>query len=562
MWRFGVRTTPRADKMVVTKVLICGGLVVVVAYGLYACSCRLRHHRRARFAVDASGVSDPPEAQRSKNLSEPLLGDSDVPIEVGQTWRGSRGRSPVVDLEGGLETAVTVGSDFSNDKKFNVPKEVLTAGEVSKARVATSNVNSQNWKIQLEVIAGPVAGLRVEKQVVGSTAVLTIGRLPQNDLALNDSEVSGKHVLISWNSKLSKWELVDMGSLNGTLVNSIPAGAAHKANSTVRQRGHPVALANGDNITLGSSSIVLVRIFSPHLSISSVPFEVGMASDAMSHRRGGRPLPMEDVCLCECPLRGVQEVPFGIFCMFDGHGGSAAAEAASRIMPQKMSELLAKEENRVGILTNNEASDVLRTAFRNTEEALDFPYEGCTATVLLLWPDASSGFLAQCANVGDSHCIVSNGDQQLLMTEDHRLTSKNERLRLLESGKQLKDGENRLGGMNIARALGDKFLKEEESAFSSEPHVSSVFRLSEDGLGLVVIASDGLWDVLSPRRALQLAAEARGRSAEGGVKSSQVSAQGLAKMLVDQAREKRTKDNTSVIVIDFVAKSRSAFHTL
>ena len=43
-------------------------------------------------------------------------------------------------------------------------------------------------------------------------------------------------------------------------------------------------------------------------------------------------------------------------------------------------------------------------------------------------------------------------------------------------------------GMNIARALGDKFLKEEESAFSSEPHVSSVFRLSEDGLGLVVIA--------------------------------------------------------------------------
>jgi protein phosphatase len=58
--------------------------------------------------------------------------------------------------------------------------------------------------------------------------------------------------------QLSKWELVDMGSLNGTLVNSIPAGAAHKANSTVRQRGHPIALANGDTITLGSSSSVLV----------------------------------------------------------------------------------------------------------------------------------------------------------------------------------------------------------------------------------------------------------------------------------------------------------------
>ena len=58
--------------------------------------------------------------------------------------------------------------------------------------------------------------------------------------------------------QLSKWELVDMGSLNGTLVNSRPAGAAHKDNSTVRQRGRPTALANGDTIVLGSSSNVLV----------------------------------------------------------------------------------------------------------------------------------------------------------------------------------------------------------------------------------------------------------------------------------------------------------------
>ena len=56
--------------------------------------------------------------------------------------------------------------------------------------------------------------------------------------------------------------------------------------------------------------------------------------------------------------------------------------------------------------------------------------------------------------------------------------------------------------------------------------------------------------------------QARERSAEGGVKSTQVTAQGIAKMLVDQAREKRTKDNTSIIVIDFAIKSRPSFHTL
>lgn len=52
----------------------------------------------------------------------------------------------------------------------------------------------------------------------------------------------------------------------------------------------------------------------------------------------------------------------------------------------------------------------------------------------------------------------------------------------------LKTRINRNAGMNIARALGDKFLKEEESAFSAEPFISNVFRLSGDGLGLVVMA--------------------------------------------------------------------------
>lgn len=57
-------------------------------------------------------------------------------------------------------------------------------------------------KIQLEVVDGPLAGLRAEKQAVGSQSSLAIGRLPQNDLVLNDQEVSGKHVVISWNAKV------------------------------------------------------------------------------------------------------------------------------------------------------------------------------------------------------------------------------------------------------------------------------------------------------------------------------------------------------------------------
>ena len=92
--------------------------------------------------------------------------------------------------------------------------------------------------------------------------------------------------------------------------------------------------------------------------------------------------------------------------------------------------------------------------------------------------------------------------------------------------------------MNIARALGDKFLKEEDSRFSSTPFVSEVLEISQESRALAVMAryfkailsimfighvqhkqgipiylprlySDGLWDVLSQRRALQIAVEVR-----------------------------------------------------
>lgn len=33
-------------------------------------------------------------------------------------------------------------------------------------------------------------------------------------------------------------------------------------------------------------------------------------------------------------------------------------------------------------------------------------FQGCTATVLLVWADGHENFYAQCANVGDSACVM------------------------------------------------------------------------------------------------------------------------------------------------------------
>lgn len=50
-----------------------------------------------------------------------------------------------------------------------------------------------------------------------------------------------------------------MGSLNGTLVNYRSVAANHSLNAS-RQRGNPVGLVNGDIVTLGSTSQVLVHV--------------------------------------------------------------------------------------------------------------------------------------------------------------------------------------------------------------------------------------------------------------------------------------------------------------
>ena len=67
-----------------------------------------------------------------------------------------------------------------------------------------------------------------------------IGRLPENDLCLPDSSVSRKHCEIQ--RKNADFILVDLGSLNGTRINGIPAST--------------VILKDGDEIQIGNVSII------------------------------------------------------------------------------------------------------------------------------------------------------------------------------------------------------------------------------------------------------------------------------------------------------------------
>uniref|UniRef100_A0ACD5XDM1 Uncharacterized protein n=1 Tax=Avena sativa TaxID=4498 RepID=A0ACD5XDM1_AVESA len=557
--------------MAISPLAVSGAAVATLAVlGLAVFACR-------RWRRGAPPAPPPPPASPSaqdNDILRPLISDSlddysgrsnnhcsSTAAESG-IWKNRSSTSPrthshpaeshlsegeihVIDVTNGTTEDLHLGSTLKRTAEASVP-----TSEVKHIRRASAENNNGGIPVKditvgshltLEVIAGPSHGISRYLQSDNTSMLpMTLGRVPQSDLVFKDSEVSGKHAQINWNANALKWELVDMGSLNGTFLNS---QSVNHPDVGSRRWSEPAKLEDGDIITLGSSSKVSVQI---SLQNQQVPVGVGMASDAMIARRTGKKLPMEDVSCYKYPLTGAKQ--FGLFCIFDGHGGDGAAKAVSRIFPENVANILSQGETIERVLTCGSASDVLKCAFSLTEAAVNHQYEGCTATALLIWFDQNKDCFAQCANLGDSACIMNVDGNPVAMTEDHRVVSTTERARIAELGHPLKVGESRICGLNLCRMLGDKFLKEQDPRFSSEPYVSPVVHITKSCSAFALIASDGLWDVISTKRAAQLVLEYKERN-----KDQIVSADSVAEHVLSEARNLRTKDNTSVIFVDFDA---------
>ncbi|KDD73223.1 hypothetical protein H632_c2409p0, partial [Helicosporidium sp. ATCC 50920] len=168
----------------------------------------------------------------------------------------------------------------------------------------------------------------------------------------------------------------------------------------------------------------------------------------------------------------------------------------------------------------------------------------CTATAVLVWPEREEGGLrVQAANVGDSAAVfvdLASGSARVL-TEDHRLTNPSERARLVDMGIQVAKDSRRLYGLNLSRCLGDHFLKDEDLGLSAEPYVGRALEVPADQGGLVLIATDGLWDVASYDDVGRVAAEAD-REHQGNVVRT-------AEAVLDYALARRTKDDVTVQVV-------------
>lgn len=131
---------------------------------------------------------------------------------------------------------------------------------------------------------------------------------------------------------------------------------------------------------------------------------------------------------------------------------------------------------------------------------------GTTAVVALI-----RGKQLIVANAGDSRCVVSERGKAVDMSYDHKPEDEVELTRIKNAGGKVTMDGRVNGGLNLSRAIGDHFYKRnkslppEEQMISAMPDVK-VLTLNEDH-DFMVIACDGIWNVLSSQEVVDFISE-------------------------------------------------------
>ena len=146
------------------------------------------------------------------------------------------------------------------------------------------------------------------------------------------------------------------------------------------------------------------------------------------------------------------------------------------------------------------------------------------------------------ANCGDSRAVLCRGGDgapPVPLSSDHKPDRPDELARIEAAGGRVIfwEGARVLGVLAMSRAIGDGYLK---------PYVSSVPEVTvtdrSDGDECLILASDGLWDVVSNEAACEVA---RACLRRGRAKWCAEAAALLTKL----ALARRSSDNVSVIVV-------------
>ena len=221
------------------------------------------------------------------------------------------------------------------------------------------------------------------------------------------------------------------------------------------------------------------------------------------------------------------------FGLFDGHSGKEVG-----IYLMKNLHKIISQEIKANEVENSESmKNIIKYSFEKVDTDINnqnFKNEtGSTGTVLLLYKDNNSktGKSLLCANVGDSKAYLINKKEIKIITKEHKCCDAEEVKRIRDKG-GIVFRERVFGTLMLTRSFGDKEMK--KYGVLSTPDIFC-HNIEEDDL-FVIIASDGVWDVVEEDEIFKLSQD-------------KISSSDFSKKIIQLAKDRETHDNISCIVV-------------
>eukprot|EP00930_Biecheleria_cincta_P096796 TRINITY_DN88594_c0_g1_i1.p1 TRINITY_DN88594_c0_g1~~TRINITY_DN88594_c0_g1_i1.p1 ORF type:complete len:1030 (-),score=206.19 TRINITY_DN88594_c0_g1_i1:109-3198(-) len=237
--------------------------------------------------------------------------------------------------------------------------------------------------------------------------------------------------------------------------------------------------------------------------------------------------------------------------VFDGHGeqGHEISSSVGALFAHFASNVGLIAEERIGTQSSR-LPRALAQLFSLAQDGLRrgglADWSGTTATVAVI--DAEAGAVVS-AHVGDSRMVISHGNKVLFETVDHDVDDEAER-RVAAAGGEVRrmtvsgiDARRVFfpgfdtPGLAMSRALGD--LQACSIGVLAEPTVNTCLELADGSA--IIVATDGIWEKVSPQEAAAITSAALAIDQDGGGGAALA-----ARALVAEARSRWQADGGDI----------------
>ncbi|XP_057950430.1 protein phosphatase 2C 51-like [Malania oleifera] len=339
---------------------------------------------------------------------------------------------------------------------------------------------------------------------------------------------------------------------------SVSSKSEHSPLTSMSLSSSPSSLSSSGNSS--ENDVVGVRM-------SCKPGDLGWSAHGVVSVIGRR-REMEDAVTVQLGFAESGSERYDFFGVYDGHGGVKVAEACRERLHRLVAEEMAEEEEE-----RVEWGRVMMEGFGKMDDEVNGAElgntTGSTAVVAVVGREE-----VVVANCGDSRAVLFRGGVAVPLSDDHKPNRPDELKRVEEAGGRVVNwnGCRVLGVLATSRSIGDLFLK---PFVSSEPEVTICERNDNDEF--LVLASDGLWDVISNEAACKVVRRClydgsirrRRRSIQDGsvhvngamemLNDHQNRAAMAAAVLMELAIARGSRDNISVIVVELRKPSTTLF---